>query len=288
MTEKTYTPKISIPKTSVPKISIITATLNRRDFLPRCIESVASQDYPNKEHLIIDGGSTDGTGDILQEYAAKYSYLRFLSEKDEGLSQAFNKGLSLAGGSILGVLGDDDIYLPGAFASVATEFVSSPEVGLVSGGCALVRNDGTVWQTQAARFTNRADLIECWRYWGRTVILPAPSSFFRREVIEAVGGFEEADRYSMDYRHWIKITEKFPVRVIKPVLARFRCDDGTLSFSSADKQWAETLAISRQYWGRPGSPSFLRYLWSFWFYYELRRIKYAAQKAIQARWRRIE
>lgn len=253
-------------------LSVITATLNRRDFLPRCIESVAAQDYPQKEHVIIDGGSTDGAVEVLREYAARYQHIRWISEKDGGLSQALNKGLALATGDACGVLGDDDYYLPGTLARVAAEFAQHPGTGLVAGDCDQVHNDGSLWLTLRACFTTRAQLIQCWRYWGRPVMLPAPSTFISRAALDAVGGFEERDRYAMDYHHWIKITERFPVQTIPQTLTVFRCDQGTISFSANRKQWAETLRISRAYWGSPLRPAYWRFLASYARYYHWQRV----------------
>ncbi len=254
------------------KISVVTATLNRRDFLPRCIESVAAQSYADKEHVIIDGGSTDGTVEILREYAAEYPHIRWISEPDDGLSQALNKGLALASGDAVGVLGDDDYYLPGALERVAAELAAHPDAGLVSGGCDQVHNDGTLWVSLKACFTSRDDLIQCWRYWGRPVMLPAPSTFISRRALDRVGGFEERDRYAMDYRHWVKLTEHFSVRTIDQTLAVFRCGEGTISFSANRKQWAETLAASRDNWGRPLSRSWLRFFGSYLRFYQWQRV----------------
>ena len=241
------------------KISIITATRNRRAYLPRCIESVVSQSHPHKEHIIIDGGSTDGTLDIIESYAAKHPYIRWISEKDDGISDALNKGLALATGDAIGIIGDDDCYLPEALAIAAAEFERDAEAGMVAGGCEVVREDGSVWMRQQASFTNRDDLIRCWKYWGNRVTLPAPSTFIRKRVIDTVGGFDTADRYAMDYRHWIKITEQFPhVKIVDQMLARFRFDEGTISSSSAQAQWDETLAISREFWGATASLSYYR------------------------------
>jgi glycosyltransferase involved in cell wall biosynthesis len=241
-----------------PKISIVTATLNRKDYLPRCIEGVAGQSYPYKEHLIIDGGSTDGALDLLKSYAKKYPHIKWISEKDNGISSALNKGLAMATGDIIGVNGDDDFYAPGVFEIVAAEFAADPGLGVVSGNCAHINNNNVVWEAGKAGFTTRWDLIEYWRYWCRAVFLPAPSTFFRREVISKVGGFEEADRYAMDYHHWIKITEEFRVKTIDKVFATFRCDEGTVSFSSNKEQLAEMHRISRKYWGSLLSASYYR------------------------------
>ena len=251
------------------KISIVTATLNRKDLLARCIEAVAGQSYPNKEHLIIDGGSSDGTIDSLKSYAEKYPHLRWISEKDNGISNALNKGLAMATGDIIGVNGDDDCYRPGVFEGVALEFEQNPSAGVVSGNCDHVRNDGTVAYTQKAGFTSRHDLIEYWKHWGRTVFLPAPSTFFRKQAVDLVGGFDEADLYAMDYHHWIKITEKFDVRIIDQVLARFRYDEGTVTFSRSKEQLAETYGISRKYWGSKLSLGYYRMAFSYFEFHHV-------------------
>ncbi len=173
-----------------PKISVITATLNRRDYLPRCIEGVASQSYPHREHVIVDGGSTDGTVDLLRAYARKYPHIKWISEPDNGISSALNKAIGLASGEIIGVNGDDDFYQPEALEIVATEFEQDPAVAVVSGDCDHIRNDGTFWFTLKAGFTTNRDLVEYWRHWCRSVALPAPSTFFKKEVVAVVGGFE--------------------------------------------------------------------------------------------------
>lgn len=249
-----------------PKISIVTATLNRKDYLPRCIEGVAGQSYPYKEHLIIDGGSTDGAVELLASYAEKYPHIRWISEKDNGISSALNKGLAMATGDIIGVNGDDDYYEPGTFEIVAAEFDQNPSAGVVSGNCDHIRNDGSVWISLKASFTTRRDLIEYWKHWGSTSFLPAPSTFIRREVIEVIGGFDEADRYAMDYHHWIKITEKFRVKTIDKVLAKYRSDHGTISFSLAEEQGAEMYGISKKYWGSRATLSYYQMAFSYFAY----------------------
>jgi glycosyltransferase involved in cell wall biosynthesis len=255
------------------KISIVTATLNRKDFLPRCIEGVARQSYPLKEHLIIDGGSTDGTIDLLRSYAQKYPHIKWISEKDNGISSALNKGLAMASGDIIGVNGDDDFYEPCAFEIVAAEFEQNPEVGIVSGNCAHVRNDGTVAFTMKAGFTSRRDLIQYWRNWGLRSFLPAPSTFLRKQVVDVVGGFDEADRYAMDYHHWIKITDKFGVKTVDKVLANFRYGEGTVSFSHSQEQLAEVHSISKRYWGSKASFSYYKLATSAFEYYRWRPFK---------------
>jgi glycosyltransferase involved in cell wall biosynthesis len=270
-----------------PKISIVTATLNRRDYLPRCIEGVASQSYPHKEHLIIDGGSTDGTVEFLKSCAEKYPHIKWISEKDNGISSALNKGLALATGDIIGVNGDDDFYEPGTFEIVAAEFERDPEVGIISGNCDHIRNDGTVWLTLKAGFTSRRDLIEYWNHWASSVFLPAPSTFFRKAGVDLVGGFEEADRYAMDYHHWIKLTEKFRVKIIDRVLAKFRYDEGTVTFSMSGMQRDEMYAISKKYWGSKAGLSFYRMAFSYFEHHQWPPFRDRVRNSFKYRLRKI-
>jgi glycosyltransferase involved in cell wall biosynthesis len=269
------------------KISIVTATLNRKAFLPRCIEGVAVQSYPDKEHIIIDGGSTDGTLELLESYANKYPHIKWISEKDNGISSALNKGLALASGEIIGVNGDDDFYLPGIFEIVTREFEQNPSVGVVAGHCDCIRNDDSLFYTSKAGFTSRRDLIQHWKTWGTTTFLPAPSTFIRRKVIAAVGGFDEADKYAMDYHHWIKITEKFEVKVIDKVLARFRYDEGTVTFSHAQKQRDETHAISRKYWGPVTGIEFYRMTFSYFSHRRIRPVLDQVRNSLKYRLGRL-
>ena len=100
-----------------PKISIITVTLNSERTLEETIKSILSQDYPNIEYLVIDGGSIDGTLEIIDKYASQISYT--ISEKDKGISDAFNKGIKRATGEIVGIINSDDLLLPGALFKLA-------------------------------------------------------------------------------------------------------------------------------------------------------------------------
>lgn len=213
---------------------------------------------------MIDGGSTDGTVGLLRGAEARYPHLRWISEPDNGISDALNKGLQLASGDLVGVIGDDDSYEANAFETVAQAAATAPNAGIMAGHCRLIRNDGFVVGVARASYTNRKDLLECWSYWGNRVFIPAPASFISRAALAKVGGFEERDRYAMDYRHWIKLTEHFQVCVVDHVLANFRQDEGSISFSLVEKQWKETIAISKDYWGSFLSWGFYRFLTSYW------------------------
>src|SRR5205823_6529513 len=120
---------------------------------------------------------------------------------------------------------------------------------------------------------NRDDLIKWWTNWTQTVMLPAPSSFIRSEVIEDVGGFDEADRICMDYHHFIKITERYPVRIVNHVIGSHRWDHGSISFSRMQETWAATGRISRKYWGSPRKLRYWKLLLSYARYWPGRKLR---------------
>jgi glycosyltransferase involved in cell wall biosynthesis len=271
------------------RFSIITATYNREKYLRRCIESVAQQPYADKEHVIVDGGSTDGTVDLLREYAARYPHLRWISEPDHGISDALNKGMALMTGAVFNVIGDDDFHEPDVFELVARTFHEHPEAGVIAGNCAVVRNDDSVAMVHRASFTSRRDLIAFWDHWERDVVLPAASTFVRRAVLDRVGGFDPADRYAMDYHHWIRITEHFSVHTIDRTLANFRYGEGTVSHTKAQPQFNETLAISRRYWGPPGSREYLEMFLSYqWFMLRRTLLRLRVVRRLRDRYRAAE
>jgi len=118
-----------------PKISIITPSFNQGDFIEQTILSVLSQDYPNLEYLVMDGGSSDTTLTILKKYSGKVTWI---SEADQGQAHAINKGLRRASGSIVGYLNTDDVLLPGTLKKVADAFINDPQTVWVSGKCRIV------------------------------------------------------------------------------------------------------------------------------------------------------
>jgi glycosyltransferase involved in cell wall biosynthesis len=175
------------------KISIITASLNRKEFVGAAIESVLAQNYSDFEHWIIDGGSSDGTLEFLQ----KYPHLKVHSEPDHGVYDAWNKGIERATGDFISILNTDDVYAPGAFHSCAKIVAASPSVPVVSGGCQIYRT------------TRRGEEIEMHRYQdprryrlslrNATVGLPIINSrFFRRSLFDQLGRFDLAYAVASD------------------------------------------------------------------------------------------
>ncbi len=189
-------------KGNLPKISIVTPSYNQGKYLEKTIRSVIEQGYPNLEYIIIDGGSTDESVEIIKRYEKHLAY--WVSEPDRGQSHAVNKGFERATGEIFGWLNSDDWYHPGALKAVAETFVANPEAGAVVGGGDFVDEAGNVIvRTVPEKVT--LDNLYSWfdsYFW-------QPSCFFTRHVWEAAGRLDESLHLSMDYDLWLRIAKKF-------------------------------------------------------------------------------
>jgi GT2 family glycosyltransferase len=180
--------------TTGPTVSIITPCLNPGARLERCLRSVAAQSYPGVEHVIVDGGSSDGTLALLEAFPA----LRFVSEPDSGQASAINKGTALAHGSILSWLNADDQLLPDAVERTVAVFASAPAVGLVYGDCRIIENGRELMTWRPPRRFSLAALE------GGSSI-PQPGTFVRRGALEQVGGLDESFELAMDVDLWLRL-----------------------------------------------------------------------------------
>lgn len=209
-------------KPQLPKISIVTPSYNQGEFIEDTILSVLTQDYPNLEFIIIDGGSKDKSVDIIRKYERSLTY--WVSERDNGQSQAINKGLSRATGEIVSWLCSDDILLPGALHKVAKTFKSETEAGLIHGKTVLF-NEGKKGIVKGAE---KEDLPL--RYLAY-IPFPQPSSFFRRNILLEQGYLEENLHFGMDYDLLIKIALNYPILQIPDVLSKYRLHEKSKSMS---------------------------------------------------------
>jgi glycosyltransferase involved in cell wall biosynthesis len=215
--------------------------MNAAATISETLESVAGQDHPPLEHIVVDGGSTDGTLEILGEREG----LRWVSEPDDGLSDAVNKGVAMARGELVGWINADDVYRPGAFARIADEFAARPSAEWAFGRCAIVGAEGEEIRSAVTAYKNFFV-----RRWSLPLHLThnfvsQPSTFFRRTAFEAVGGLDKRYRYSMDYDLWLKLGERSAPIVVDAELAAFRMQEGTLSMTGFEKQFAEHLECAR-------------------------------------------
>jgi ADP-heptose:LPS heptosyltransferase/GT2 family glycosyltransferase len=216
-----------------PRISVVTVTLNQGRFLEQTLRSVLGQGYPDLEYIVRDGGSTDGTQEILDRYRSRLTHC--ISEKDEGQADALNKGFSLATGQILAWLNSDDRYPPGALWRAALAF-DSYEADVVVGGCRLVRGDAdeTVHVHHAALPFGRVTPLPLDRIldldgsWLKGDFFFQPEVFWTRDIWERSGGGVAKELfYSMDYELWARMAHAGARVVHLPdVLAVYRMHEG--------------------------------------------------------------
>jgi glycosyltransferase involved in cell wall biosynthesis len=211
---------------SKPLVSVITPVFNGASFLELCLQSVLAQDYPHVEHILVDGGSMDGTLNILRDYSSRYpGRIRFISEPDRGGEDGMNKGFMLSRGEILGFfLGSDDTYLPDAIGTVVSFFQAHPKARCVFGEADVVNESGDLLYPFVTRDFDFEEAIN------DGVYVPAPAVFFTREVLETVG-LMNIDILPSDFEYIIRVGKVFPIHRLRRKLADFRLHSGCISGS---------------------------------------------------------
>ena len=237
---------------SLPSISVITPTLNQAGFIRATIESVLSQEYYGLEYQVMDGGSTDGTLEILKSYAGSLSYR---SARDKGQSDAINQGWRNTSGELIAWLNSDDLYRPEALKRVGTFFSNHPEVSLVYGDCDLIDSAGQVLQPYRTRPYDYLALL-------RTAVnyLPQPATFVRRSVLEAEGGLDESLAYLMDFDYWLRIGLHHRAAYLPATLAALRFHDAAKSVAQFGKFAIEQVRVYQKLFARPDLPPEVRSL----------------------------
>lgn len=244
------------------KFSIITITMNSREYLDETISSILSQDYRNIEYIIVDGGSTDGTLERIEEFARQDDRIRWISEPDRGIADAMNKGVLLATGDVIAHLHSDDRYADNSVLSqVATEFARHPEALWLTGGEYLVDDAGKSLREIRVRTYSYRKLI-------RSNFILHAATFIRRTAFHEAGGFDINRKYAMDYDLWLRLGALgAPLRIDKP-LACFRFHGGSLSTAETEKAFAEELAIRKAFLCGQPVRFFFHYL-----YYRVKKIR---------------
>jgi glycosyltransferase involved in cell wall biosynthesis len=229
---------------ALPLISVVTPSYNQGRFIERMIQSVLAQNYPNFEHVIYDNCSTDGTLDILR----RYPHLDWVSAPDRGQSDALNKALRKARGEIIAWLNADDYFALGAFDLVARELHREGGVSVLLGRMQVVDTAGHVLRMTTPHFAGHESLVDI---WSREHGLSQPGMFFRREVVERIGGLDESLHFAMDYDLWLRLTRHFPIKIVDAHLASFvvhpQSKTGQARYFSGF--WREAERVSRRYWG---------------------------------------
>lgn len=249
---------------SWPRISVVTPSYNQAEFIERTIRSVLLQNYPQLEYIVIDGGSTDGSAEIIERYAPHLAY--HVSEPDRGYVHAVNKGFARATGEIMCWLSSDDFYPPGTLRAVAESLAGGSGNFAVAGHVLKVYADGRPSEKLDGRYESLRRLLQFWRGYE----MHQPSIFWRREVFEAVGSLDESRDLIADFDYWVRIARQFGFTNLDRVLscatyhARAKTGDGYRRYHDELKRDA------KHYWGSPLSPAYWRLLASMANHYALK------------------
>ena len=227
----------------VPLVTVVTPSLNHGRFIRETIESVLSQGYPRIEYLVMDGGSRDGTNEILKAYDGRLSWV---SEPDGGQTQAINKGWRRARGTILAYLNSDDTYLPGAVETAVAALGAHPDAGAVYGEGYHVDEHGGVIERYPTEPFDPARLAQ-------TCFICQPTVFLRRDVVERLGYLDESRRYCMDYDLWIRLARVSRFVHVPRYLANTRLHAAAITRALRGPVHAEILDTVYRHFGRVSS-----------------------------------
>ncbi len=236
-----------------PLVSIVTPSFNQGRFIRRTIESVLAQSYPNIEYVVVDGGSTDETVEVLKSYGNR---VRWLSEADAGQTDAINKGLRLTHGEIVGYLNSDDVLLPDAIARVVEHLRSNPVCGLVYGDADYIDDqDRVTGAYPTADYSFERLMEDC--------CICQPAAYWRASVTESVGPFDETVHFAMDYEYWLRVDRSgFVIQHLAERLAQSRLHPEAKTLGARSEIFHEVFDICRRHGGYVSR----NYVYGYWEY----------------------
>ena len=229
------------------KITVVIPSYQQAAYLPATLASVCAQDHPDVEILVFDGGSTDGSADILRGWPAPADgkTLRWVSQKDGGQADAVNLGLRAGTGDVFAYLNSDDVYYPGALRAVAAHFQTHPNFLALYGRAHHLHADGSVMEAYPTEPWNYDRLLD-------TCFLCQPATFWRREVVERFGVFDDALRFALDYEYWLRVGRTVPFHYLDThVLAGSRLHEDTKTLSQRVLVHRELARTVQKYAPRP-------------------------------------
>jgi glycosyltransferase involved in cell wall biosynthesis len=216
-------------------VSIITPSYNQAIFLERTIHSVLNQTYPEIEYFVVDGGSQDDSVNVIHKYQDKLK--GWVSEKDQGQTDAINKGFAMANGDILAWINSDDTYEPDAIKLAVEYLEAHPEVGLVYGDTKFINEKDEVIGTFPAALTNYAKLRQGY------VHIPQQAAFFRASLWKQVAPLDPSFYFAMDYDLWVRLAKLSGIAYIHRHMANFRLHGEAKTIHSDDRCWPEMLKV---------------------------------------------
>ena len=229
------------------RISVVIPSYNQAAYLAATLESVCAQDYPDIEVLVFDGGSTDGSVDILRQWTAPAggAPIRWVSQKDGGQADAINQGLRACTGDVAAYLNSDDVYYPGALSAVAAHFQAHPGCLALYGRAHHLHADGSIMEEYPTKPWDYDRLLD-------TCFLCQPAVFWRREIMQRFGVFDDALHYGLDYEYWLRVGRIVPFDYLdNQYLAGSRLHEDTKTLSQRVPFHLELTKIVKKYSPRP-------------------------------------
>ncbi len=234
------------------KISIVMPCWNTVEFIERSIRSVVEQNYTDIELIIQDGGSTDGSVEIIKSYSKKYpKIIKWVSQKDKGQADAINQGMKKATGEIMTYLNADDVYKPGALKKVAEYFEKHPKKMWVYGKCDII--DGHDQEIRGWVTAYKNFWLSNYSYATLLILnyISQMGCFWRKEAAEEIGEFDVNQYLVLDYDYWLRLGKKYPAGVIQSYLASFRITDNNKTSLGFIKTFKDEFEVSKRFTNNP-------------------------------------
>ncbi len=214
-------------------ISVITPVYNGESYIESCIKVVIEQNCSDVEHLIIDGGSQDKTVEIIEQYAEKYPHIRWISEADQGQSDAMNKGINLAKGEIIALLNVDDFYQPNVLNRVLEIFKTLPENSFLVGNCQVWGVNNKIRFVNEPKKLKLRDLLLGWSVNPHPI---NPSAYFyHKSLHDIIGLYDINDHYTMDIDFLFRVVQKANIKYVDEIFGNYRYIPGTKTFKDRRK-----------------------------------------------------
>jgi glycosyltransferase involved in cell wall biosynthesis len=234
-----------------PLLSVVTPSFNQARFLEATIQSVLSQNYPGLEYIIVDGGSTDGSVEIIRKYENKLAW--WISETDKGQTDALNKGFAHARGDVFAWLNSDDTYEPGALTAAAKVMQEYPQFGLIYGSANYINEAGQIIGRFPAAQTDYRRLRQGY------VHVPQQASFFCGDLWRRLGPLDPSYYFAMDYDLWLRIAAHAQIKYVPQMWANFRLHTSGKTIAADERCWPEMIRIHYREGGSFFSPIVARF-----------------------------
>ncbi len=232
---------------NLPRITLVSPSYNQAQFLQATLDSVVAQNYPNLEWIVMDGGSADGSVEILRRYEKHFSF--WTSERDAGQADALQRGFARATGEILSWLNSDDVLRPNALRTVGEYFAAHPECDFLTGDGVFINAEGTreLFYVRGAPYSFAELLQYC-----NEKFLPQPSVFFSRASFERVGGLDVTLHYALDLDLWLRLRAEFKLVYVPHCFSQMRVHAHAKTQDAHQPGLREVARVTRRYWNRVG------------------------------------